>query len=43
MEQPIKSWSYKGYTIELYRSGWYSALTVNGYVKADTLQGVKNF
>lgn len=32
---------YKGHTITANLSGWYSALTARGYVKADTIQGVK--
>ncbi len=41
MEQPIKTWSYRGYTLDSYRSGWYSVLTDNGYIKADTVDGLK--
>jgi len=33
---------YKGHTITNNLSGWYSAYTVKGYVKADTIRGVKN-
>ena len=33
---------YKGHTINNNLSGWYSSLTARGYVKADTLQGVKD-
>ena len=32
---------YKGHTITSNLSGWYSAFTAKGYVKADTLEGVK--
>lgn len=37
----MKTITYKGCTIEKNLSGWYSALTPNGYVKADTLTGIK--
>jgi len=34
--------AYKGFTIEYSRAtGWYSANTPDGYLKADTLPGIK--
>lgn len=33
--------TYRGITIDHYPTGWWSALTPRGYVKADTLDGVK--
>jgi hypothetical protein len=39
----MKTWAYKGVTIELNLNGLYSAFIIgHGFVKADTLQGVKN-
>ena len=38
-DTPIKTFKYRGETIELYRTGWY---IWNKY-RADTLQGIKNF
>ncbi|CAB4144344.1 hypothetical protein UFOVP453_32 [uncultured Caudovirales phage] len=40
---PIRTWTYKGETIELYPNGIYSAFIVgHGYLKADTLRGLKS-
>ena len=32
---------YKGVQITKHLSGWYSALTTMGFVKADSLEGIK--
>lgn len=47
MSCPLREieYKYKGYvyTIELWRSGWWSCLVPGfGYVRGDTLTGVKN-
>jgi hypothetical protein len=38
----MKTWTYKGVTIELNLNGLYSAFIIgHGFVKADTLHGIK--
>lgn len=39
----MKQTTYKGYTINKLLSGWYSVKSdIFGYLKADTLAGIKN-
>jgi hypothetical protein len=41
LDTPVKSWKYRGYTLDSYRSGWFTANTDDGFIKADTLDGLK--
>jgi len=33
--------TYKGHIITLEKSGWFSTFTSKGFIKADTLKGIK--